>query len=97
MLTYFKYAVCDVNIYINELMEYVFGEYHLTSIVVFLDFIYLFIHERQRERHRERQSPRGEPDARLYPRTPGSRPGPEAGTQPLSHPGVPCPLIFKKV
>ena len=30
-----------------------------------------------------------EPDAGLNPRTPGSRPEPKAGAQPLSHPCVP--------
>ena len=52
----------------------------------------LFIHERhterQRHRQREKQAPCKEPDAGLNPRTPGSRPGPEADAQPLSHPVV---------
>ena len=30
-----------------------------------------------------------EPDVGLHPRTPGSHPGPKAGTKPLSHPGIP--------
>ena len=38
---------------------------------------------------REKQAPHGEPDVGLDPRTPGSRPEPEADTQQLSHPGVP--------
>ena len=45
--------------------------------------------ERQRHRRREKQAPCWEPDAGLDPRTPGSRPGPKAGTKPLSHPGIP--------
>ena len=43
------------------------------------DFIYLFMREtereRQRHRQREKQAPRREPDLRLNPRFPGSRPG----------------------
>ena len=61
--------------------------------LLFLSRFYLFIHERHRERQRhrlrEKQGPCGEPDVRLDPRTPGSRPEPKAGPQPLSHPGVP--------
>ena len=34
-----------------------------------------------------------EPDARLDPRTPGSRPEPKADTQPLSHPGLPSNIF----
>ena len=48
--------------------------------------------EREREaeqRRREKQAPCQEPDAGLNPETPGSRPGPKAGTKPLSHPGIP--------
>ena len=45
--------------------------------------------ERQRHRQREKQAPCREPDAGLDPRTPGSRPGPKAGAQPLGHPDVP--------
>ena len=31
----------------------------------------------------------------LDPGTPGSHPGPKAGTKPLSHPGIPFPTVFK--
>ena len=48
----------------------------------------------QRHRQREKQAPCKEPDMGLDPRAPGSRPGPKAGTQPLSHLGVPKD-IFK--
>ena len=49
----------------------------------FLKDFYVFIHEihrkrekeRQRHRQREKQAPCREPDAGLYPRTPGSHPG----------------------
>ena len=39
----------------------------------------------------EKQASGGEPDARLNPRTPRSRPEPKAYAQPLSHPGAPLP------
>ena len=45
--------------------------------------------ERQRHRQREKQAPCREPDMGLDPRTPGSHPGPKAGSKPLSHPGIP--------
>ena len=45
--------------------------------------------ERQRHRRREKQVLCREPDVGLDPGTPGSRPGPKAGTKPLSHPGIP--------
>ena len=45
--------------------------------------------ERRRHRQREKQASCREPDVGLDPRTPGSRPGPKAGAEPLSHPGVP--------
>ena len=61
----------------------------------FKDFIYLFMRDRERERERERerqaegeQGPCREPDVGLDPRTPGSCPGPNAGTKPLSHPRI---------
>ena len=50
--------------------------------------------ERERDRERGKQAPRREPDVRLDPRTPGSRPEPKAGAQPRSHPGVPRRCIF---
>ena len=63
------------------------------------DFIYLFMRdtereaktgrERSRDRQREKQASCMEPDVGRDPRTPGSRPGPKADTEPLSHPGVP--------
>ena len=55
----------------------------------------LFFHERhrkrerQRHRQRERQTPCKEPDVGLHPGTPGSCSEPKAGTQLLSHPGIP--------
>ena len=55
----------------------------------FFKRFYLFMRHTQRGRHRQRekQAPCREPDVGLDPRTPGSHPGPKAGTQPLSHPG----------
>ena len=50
--------------------------------------------ERQRHRRREKQAPSGEPDMGLNPRTPGSCPGPKAGTKPLSHSGIPRKRIL---
>ena len=35
-----------------------------------------------------------EPDVGLHPGTPGSDPGPKAGTKPLSHPGIPKSMSF---
>ena len=53
--------------------------------------------ERQRQRHRQREKQAlcREPDVGLDPRTPGSRPGPEAGAKPLSHSGIPQILFLK--
>ena len=50
--------------------------------------------ERKREREAETQgegeaTPYREPDVGLDPGSPGSRPGPKAGTKPLSHPEIP--------
>ena len=72
---------------------------HVGNLVLpSLDFFFkiLFIHsqETQRHRQREKKAPGGEPNVGLDPRTPGSRPGPKADAQLLSHPGVPDLLIF---
>ena len=50
--------------------------------------------ERQRHRQREKQALCREPDVGFDPRTPGSRPGPKAGTKPQSHPGIPYSLTL---
>ena len=50
--------------------------------------------ERQKHRQREKQVPYREPDVGLDPGTPGSCPGPKAGTEPLSHPGIPDFINF---
>ena len=61
------------------------------KLFFFKDFIYLFMRDKQRHRQREKQAPCGEPDAGLDPRTPGSRPEPEADAPPLSPPGCSYP------
>ena len=50
----------------------------------------------EREAEREKQAPCREPDIGLDPRSPGSHPGPKAGTKPLSHPGVPRLRILNR-
>ena len=53
--------------------------------------------EREREREREAETQaegeagfmHQEPDVGFDPRSPGSRPGPKAGTKPQRHPGIP--------
>ena len=51
--------------------------------------------ERQRHKQREKQASYRESDMGLDPGTPGSHPGPKAGTQLLSHPGIPWKNHFK--
>ena len=71
----------------------------LTSF--FLDFIHSFMRmnvkergrEKQRHRQREKQAPCREPDVGLDSRSPGSHSGLKAGTNPLSHPGMPPWLL----
>ena len=53
--------------------------------------------ERQRHRQREKQAPCREPDAGLDPGTPGSCPGPKAGAELLSYPGISNLFIFKYI
>ena len=60
-------------------------------------FKIVFIHERHTEKEAETQAegeeaPCREPDVGLDPRSLGSRPGPKAGTKPLSQLG--CPRFF---
>ena len=74
-----------------------FVSYFFFSFFFPKDFIYLFMREthreRERDRQREKQAPCKEPYVGLDPRTPGSHPGPKAGTKPLSHPGCPMPYF----
>ena len=50
--------------------------------------------ERQRHRQREKKAPCREPDVGLDPGTPGSGPGPKAGTEALSPPGRPMSFLW---
>ena len=55
----------------------------------------MIVTKREREREAETQaegeagSMHREPDVGLDPGSPGSRPGPNTGTKPLRHPGIP--------
>ena len=53
--------------------------------------------ERQRQRHRQRekQAPCRKPDVGLNSGTPGSHPGPKAGSKLLRHPGIPTSVVFE--
>ena len=68
--------------------------YFYFSKKIFFNF-YLFMIVTERERGTETQaegeasSTHREPDVGLDPGSPGSRPGPKAGTKPLRHPGIP--------
>ena len=65
-----------------------------------ISFKILFIYcwETQRKRHRQRKRlPYRGPDARLDPRTLGSRPEPKANAQLLSHPGAPRATFNERV
>ena len=66
-----------------------------------LFFLFLFIYDSHTERERGRDIGRGrsrlhapEPDVGFDPGSPGSRPGPKAGSKPLHHPGIPHLFIF---
>ena len=51
----------------------------------------MIVTQRERERGRGRTgSMHREPDVGFDPGSPGSRPGPKAGTKPLRHPGIPA-------
>ena len=58
--------------------------------------------EREREREAETQaegeagSMHQEPDVGFDPGSPGSRPGPKAGTKPLRHLGIPNVFLLKQ-
>ena len=58
----------------------------------------LLIHEKeaetQAEGEGEKQAPCRERDAELNPGTPESCPGLKAGAKLLSHPGIPCFVLF---
>ena len=83
--------------------EFTFNELALceSNKVFFERFIYLFMIDILRERGRDT----GEGEAgstlgarcRTDPRTPGSCPGPKAGTKLLSHPGIPSYFFFNSI
>ena len=52
--------------------------------------------ERQRHKEREKQAPCREPAVGLNPGTPGSRLELKADAQPLSYPGIPHIMYFKR-
>ena len=87
----------------QSIFGYISGGFNLHVSLFMLNFFFIFLkfiherhteRERQRHRQRENQAPGREPNMGLDPRSPGSYLGPKAGTQPLSHPGIPF-LFFK--
>ena len=64
--------------------------------LIFKDFMYSFMRERERgrDRQRKKQAPCKEPSVGLDPRTLGSCPEPKANAQLLSHLGVPVLCLF---
>ena len=86
------------------------SQFCLPGLVISLFFFFLFkdlfIHrdthrEREREREAETQAEgesgfMREPNVGLDPGTPGSHPGPKAGSRLLSHPGIPSPDYFNQ-
>ena len=50
--------------------------------------------ERQRHRQREKQAPCREPDVGFDRGSPGSHPGPKAGSKPLHHTGITDSIIL---
>ena len=50
----------------------------------------------KRHREKEKQAPCREPDVGLHLGSPGSRPGPKADPQPVTHPGVPEMVLYIK-
>ena len=65
----------------------------------FFSFIYDSHTEREREAETQAEGEAGsmhrEPDVGFDPRSPGSRPGPKAGSEPLRHPGTPLFYFLK--
>ena len=100
MIIFQVFNLCKLP-YENTVPSHDFGIF-LSSLgkCFFKKTFYLFIHERHKERkrwrhrQREKQAPCSEPNVGLDPGSPGSRPGPKAGAQLLSHPGVPLHNIL---
>ena len=61
----------------------------------------MIVTEREREAETQAEGEAGsmhrEPDVGFDPESPGSRPGPKAGTKPLRHPGIPKIFYFLKI
>ena len=57
-------------------------------VFLFLKILFIYLRDRGRGIGREKQALCREPDVGIDPGTPGSRPGPKADTQPLSHSGA---------
>ena len=80
----------------------IFRKLHSRKWVLFFFNFYLFMIVTERERERAETQAEGEagsmhrePDVGFDPGSPGSRPGPRAGTKPLHPPGIPQ-LYFNK-
>ena len=96
----------DSSILLHVSIVHSFSLYSPHSVVIspfsFLNFLFYFIYDSHREREREKEreaetqaegeagSMHREPDVGFNPGSPGSHPGPKAGTKPLTHQG--CPL-----
>ena len=65
------------------------------DVILFLKFLFIYDSHTQREKEAETQaegeagSMHREPNVGFDPGSPGSRPGPKAGANPLRHPGIP--------
>ena len=61
----------------------------------------MIVTEREREAETQAEGEEGsmhrEPDVGFDPGSPGSRPGPKAGTKPLCHPGIPCSHLLTSI
>ena len=66
----------------NTLILLKYGKPFAFLLLFFLKILFMT------DRQREKQVLCREPDVGLDPKTPGSGPGPKAGTKPLSHPGI---------
>ena len=60
----------------------------------------MIVTEREREAETQAEGEAGsmhrEPDVRFDPGSPGSRPGPKAGANPLRHPGIPTHSLLER-
>ena len=62
----------------------------------FFKFFFMIVTEREAETQAEGEagSMHRDPDVGFDPGSPGSHPGPKAGTKSLRHPGIPLPFYF---